>query len=220
MATYAHTVIAGTTDVYEHTIGFEYSRATDIEVFIDGVEIEHGSGAGKYVFSSAGTAITFEDGSEPQTGEELVIKRVTDLSTAAVSFVAGGGATQIDLNGAVEQLRYAVDELQVPAYDSGWQSVDDLVTGAADIEYVHNLGAVPTRVQVQLKCTSGELGYVTGDVIVVGTAPDQLVFPVSTTAFTASWQAANTATSIPNASDGTNDGIDNTKWSYRILAWR
>jgi hypothetical protein len=220
MATYSHTVITPSDDVtVEYTIGFSYARTDDVKVYIDGVEIDRGTDADQWVYSSAGAKITFTSPNHPTSSQTLTIKRVTDISDSTTVYSAGTGFSHTDANAFINQLLYAIDELQVPAFDSGWQSVATLVDGEVDIEYLHGLEAVPTRILIQYKCTDTELGYETGDVITAAEALIGGVFPVSTTAFTATFETI-TDLRFFNVTTGVATTADDAKWSYRILAWR
>ena len=213
MASYSPTSYSGTTGTFEYAIGWPYARSGAVKVYVDGVLDTD------WYFSTSGTKIKWDTPDEPQTGESFVIKRVTDITDAAAVFTNGSGFTQTDINTLANQLLYSIDELQVPAYDSGWLSCATIVTGAVDIEYLHNLGALPTRVQIQYKCTSAEFGYEVGDMI---TDAQSIIgggsFPVSTTAFTALFETINDLYVF--SSLGVAEQATLASWSYRILAWR
>lgn len=213
MATYAPTSYSGTTDVYEYTIGFDYCQSSDVKVYVDDVLDTD------WAFSTAGTKIVWADGLEPQTGESFVIKRVTDISDLAVTYSAGSGFTAPDINKALRQLLYSIDELQVPAFDTGYLTMDALVTGGVDIVYPHNLGAIPTRWQVLLKCTSTELGFATNDIIDYTNIWPSPIVRVTATNIDICEAVADLAQVI-HQTTGIATLIDQTKWSYRIMAWR
>ncbi len=219
MPTYAHTVIAGVTDTYEHPIGFLYSKASDVEVFIDDVLIVQGSGAAEYIFSSAGTKITFTDPNEPQTGETLEIRRRTDISTAVVTFASGGGATKSDLNAAVFQLLRALDELQFPAFEV---TLTLAAMNAGDITTRTNLDDIPTRIEIWWECTSTDLNYSTGTFVNNADLATPLTPRWTSTSvgfvITDSGQSDNVT--FPDISGGAEAAPDETKWSVHIKAWR
>lgn len=216
MPTYSETLINGVTDTYEHTIGFAYLRTSDIRVYIDDVLEAQGSGANKYVFSNGGLSITWLDGSEPQTGESLRIKRVTDISSARIVFAPGGGATANDLNNAVLQLLYAVDELQAPA---DLVTVTLTVLDSGNVTYPHKLGAIPTRFSSQLVCTSADQGYTSGDTLDLCQCDNVPSFK---------WDATNLKTDgdgwdaieIHHATAGTRVSPAIAKWSVAFRSWR
>ena len=217
MATYQHTVIPGTTGVFQHPIGFPYNRVADVRVYVDRVLRNQGSGASDYLFANSGDDILFTTPNEPQTGETLLISRVTDLSTASILYTSGSGVTQRDLNRAVEQLRFAIDELQVPAFDTGAVSLTPVL--AASVPYLHNLGVQPTRLEVTFECTGSNLGYLVGHHLQSSSFIIPLVVVAdSTTIFV---QKANSAIlSLPHALTGVETEINDTKWNYHIRAWR
>lgn len=217
MATYAPTPYDGETGTFQYTIGFPYAQTADVKVYVD-------SGSGwvldtDWYFANAGADIKWDTPDEPQTGETFVIKRVTDISALLVTFASGSGFVGADANTALKQAIYAIDELQVPAFDTGWKSLNTLVAGAADIEYLHNLGATPTRWAVQLKCTSTELGFAVDDVI-DGTSswPSPLV-RVNATKVIANWGVFDDI-QVEALTTFAATLLDQTKWDYRILAWR
>jgi hypothetical protein len=212
MATYAPKAYTGAEDTYAYLITFSYARADDVFVYVDGVLDED------WYFSVSGTKVTWDDGEEPGDDTAILIKRVTDISDAATVFTSGSGFVQADINLVLNQLIYAIDELQVPAFDTGWVPCDDLVDGEVNIEYTHSLGTWPTRYQVQYKCYSAELGYSSGDIVNEAEVLIPAVFAVSTTAFTAFWETM--ADLVMFSSAGIATGADPSKWRYRILAWR
>jgi len=159
MADYAPTQHTGVTDTYEWLINFSYANESDVEVYVEDVLKVQGSGAGKYLFNTAGTKIVFEDGSEPQTGEILIIRRVTDITAARVIYTAGSGFTYDDINAALNQLLYAVDELQVPAFERT-HTLASLI--AADVIVKTSLTALPTRVEVWYETTDTDNGHSAG----------------------------------------------------------
>ena len=217
MPTYAHTVIAGTTGVFEHTIGFGYDRSADVRVYVDRVLRNQGSGATDYLFTTGGTKIIFTTPNEPQTGETLLIVRVTDLSTPTISYTSGSGATQTDLNKALTQMRLALDELQVGAFETQGVSLTPVL--AADVPYTHNLGAVPGRVQVLLECTAADAGYAVGDFVEANIGGLALVVVLDATLITV--HKANSASlTLPHATSGAATTLDDTKWNYHVRAWR
>jgi len=216
MATYAPTVIAATTGVLEYVIGFDYADKTHIKVYVDDVEVAFGFADAEWLLADSGTKIAFVNTFEPQTGSTIIIKRLTDISEALVLFVNGAGLTQIDINAAIAQLLLAVDELQVAAFETGFLAAADLV--GADIVTPHNLGGVPTRTHVTLKCTSTDAGYAANDQAEnVGLVPLAVV-----------WSATECRVLSANAEEltvwhkttGISTTIDPAKWSYRVQAWR
>jgi hypothetical protein len=216
MATYAPKTYAGTTDVYTYTITFPYARKDDLRVFIDDVLIIRGPGANKWQFNTAGTKIIFEDGSEPQDGETLTLRRVTDITDASTVYTAGSGFTYDDINLVLNQLLYAMDELQVAAFDSGWNSAATVESSGYDVP--HNLSGAPSRWQITLWCTSGDAGYTTHDIVEfhsMGESP--LVWWTSTNlrmeTGAASWTIAHGTTAVQTA-------IDTSKWNIRVQGWR
>ena len=213
MATYAPTSYAGTTDTYQYSIGFAYAQAADVKVYVDDVLDTD------WYFANSGADVKWDDGDEPQTGENFVIKRVTDISDLLVTFASGSGFTGPDANKALRQLLYSIDELQVPAFDTGWKTVDAIVTGAADIVYPHNLGAIPTRWKIELKCTSTELGFATGDIIEATSSWPSPLVRVTATNFDAAYKVFDLIQVVHQTSAAATL-IDQTKWSYRIMAWR
>lgn len=214
MATYAPTSIAGTTGVFEHTIGFAYARTDDVKCYIDDVEIDRGSAADEWVYSSSGTKVKFTTPNEPQTGETLVIKRVTDISDAAIAFSAGSGFTDTDGNKALTQLLYAIDELQVPAFEYS-SNVGSIDTAGVITTVPHNLGATPTRVAALLVNVSAELGYVTDDEVFIATEALK-------------WDATNLEISgdildilqIPHFDTAVDTAILPGRWTIVVRAWR
>jgi hypothetical protein len=210
MATYTNKAYNGTTGVFEYEITFPYARGADIFVYVEDAPDTD------WVFSNDGASIIWETPLEPQDGESFVIKRVTDISDAAVIYTNGSGFVHTDINTALNQLLYSVDELQVAAYDSGWNLGADIE--ASGVDEANNLGAVPTRWQISLWCTSSDAGYTTNDIVEfhsMGEAP--LIWWTSTNlrmeTGAASWTIAHGTTAVQTA-------IDTSKWKFRVQAWR
>lgn len=221
MPTYASQVEAGTTGVFEYTLDFPYAKAADIRVFIDGVQRDQGSGGWDYVFTTAGTKILFTTPREPQTGEILEIRRVTDISAANVTFAGGSGATQSDLNAAVKQLLYAVDELQEPAFKASYTLTD---VRAADIAIRSGLDdtAFPTRQEIWLECTTTEENYGAGCWVNHDISKDPL---------TAYWRKLTNPTlyivsasanplSLRSLATGLQFALTSANWSVHFYGWR
>lgn len=217
MATYQHTVIPGTTGVFQHPIGFPYNRVADVRVYVDRVLRNQGSGASDYLFANSGDDILFTTPNEPQTGETLLIVRVTNLATASILYTSGSGVTQRDLNRAVGQLRFAIDELQVGAFETGGVSLTPLI--GADVAYTHNLGGVPGRIQVLLECTGADAGYSAGDFIDANIGNAGLVVVMDSTLITVHKTFA-AAPSVPHGTTGVLSILNDTLWNYHIRAWR
>jgi hypothetical protein len=218
VATYVQTEIAGATDTYGYFIGFSYSRPTDIKVYIDGTEVSQGSGAGKYIFNAARTKVVFEDGSEPQDGETLTIKRVTDISTAVVNFTSGAGVTQADLRALEERLRYSIDELQVAEFDKTFPLTDLYSFGVLITPHPFG-GDKPSRIEYFLVCTSADNGYGSGallDLTQAALIPAMFWDTASFYVADDGWNSFN----IASMSTGARVTPTFAKWSLRVRAWR
>jgi hypothetical protein len=214
MATYALTSHAGATDTYAYAITFAFARKDDVRVYIDNVLIARGSGAGKWQYNTALTEVIFEDGSEPQTGETLVIKRVTDISDAATVYTAGSGFTYDDINLALNQLLYSIDELQVPAFT---YTTTITLAKAAAIQVPHNLGAAPTRMEIQLECLAADWGWVDGDFVPYSDFPGLVTFDATNMNINENVAAKATVCSALNGDAGI---LTAAKWNLIIRAWR
>lgn len=107
---YAPTVIAGTTGLLVHPIGFPYLSVEHVTLTIDTVDLAVGGST--WAFSNEGTEITFVNGQEPATGEDLVISRTTPTDVAPVTFRNGAGITAADLNAASLAPLYAIEEAE------------------------------------------------------------------------------------------------------------
>jgi hypothetical protein len=218
MATYAPTTHAAVASTDDYLIGFPYAQPADVKVYLEGVEVDFGTATDEWSLDATGTKISFGATVGHQDDDVILIKRVTDISGARTTFTRGAGFTAVDGNAAINQLLYSIDELQVPAFDSGFLSCADLVTGAVDIDQYHRLGTWPTRIQIQYKCTASELGYLTGAVI---TGEQVLVggtFPFVETLVIHNFETMNDLTIFSTTGSATQATL--SKWSYRILAWR
>lgn len=221
MAVYAPTQYNGDTGTLEWAIGFPYVQRADLHVYIDGVEITFGDGADEWLFGAAGTSVVFQDGGEPQDGSILLITRNTVLADPVVLFVQGGGVTARNLNTAVAQLLYAIDEFRfdVADYDSGLQSMATVLDAGAPVDFPHGLAATPSRVDCTAICTAADIGYSVGDVV-EGTGGGGIPIKLA-------WDATN-ITVITNGAQfrifhknaTAFQNVDKSKWSLRLRAWR
>jgi hypothetical protein len=216
MATYEPTLHTGVTDTLTWAITFEYARVTDLQVLVEGVEIDLGTADDEWRPSSNGLLIVFVDGFEPQTGESIEIRRVTDISAPVVDWTAGSGFTEIDADLMVSQLIKAIDELQVPAFEHTFTLAE---LDAGDLSTPHNLGATPTRVEYILKCTTTDQAYGENNEIPLLGCNDvpALLWTSSVLAtFSDEWDTID-------AHKGTVAGrgvLNVDKWSLIVRAWR
>jgi hypothetical protein len=216
MPTYTPTSHAGATDTYEYAITFAFARTTDVKVYIDDEEIDLGTDDDQWTLSADGLKVVFVDGWEPKDGETLIIKRVTDISSAIVDWTAGSGFTEVDADNMVLQLLYSIDELQVPAFERTYTLAALEAAGVADY---HVLGAVPTRFSYHLICTTGDLNYIAGNVVDLNQAdnlPPVYWTPTLLITDKDGWDALT----LPHASTGAHGAIDPNDWSLIVRAWR
>jgi hypothetical protein len=99
---YTEPVVTYTGDGVEDTfiVPFPYIVSTDLLVYVDGV-------AATFEVTSD-TEITLDD--VPGNGTEITIRRETDIDDAVVTFTDPGALLADNLNDAINQVRYAVQE--------------------------------------------------------------------------------------------------------------
>jgi len=219
MSTYTTTTHTAAAATFEYLIDFPYARAGDVRVYLNKAEVDQGGAADEWIYSSSGTKITL-GASVGQIDDDLLeIKRVTDISDAATVFTKGAGFTAIDANTVIQQLLYAIDELQFPAYVSTSTMMSSLaVTPFSELT---NLGTAPTRYQVRFHCVGADIGYTTGMVVDIqrATASAFTVYFTPTSLVIPGGAAASTF-ALPHATTNLMTQIDDSKWSLVVTAWR
>jgi hypothetical protein len=209
---YAPTKFEGTTGTFEYTIGFDYAQSSDIKVYVNGVLDTD------WYFTTNGTKIKWDTPDEPQTGEDFIITRVTAVPTQAVEFTNGSGITDTDMNLAMRQCLFAIEELVYPAYTSEVRTVTNLYSTNANA--YHGMGAIPTRWHTYFVCKTADLGYTAGDVV-DGHFVDENIWVY----FTPTQIKMNSGTyygaiKLPHATTRTMTAVDGAKWYVVVKAWR
>jgi hypothetical protein len=225
MPTYAHTTYTTAAATFEYAIGFSYARTDDVKVYLDSgsgeVEIARGSATNQWVYSTSGTKITLGSTVGQGDGDTLRMSRVTDISDAAAVFTDGSGITDDDLNLAINQLLYAIDELQVPAWE--YNETMTTVVAGGDITAKTNLGTtLPTRVQVWLECLDTDAGYSVNNWVLMESSNTPLLirFLPTSPGYCIISDREATAFTVPHVSTGVDTAIDDSKWRLHIRAWR
>jgi hypothetical protein len=221
MATYAHTTHTAVAATFTYAISFSYERTDDVKVYLDDVEIDRGSATDEWIYSGTDNInITLGAAVGHIDDQIITIKRVTDISDAAVVYTNGSGFSHTDINTALNQLLFAIDELQVPAYQYVGATLTTLFS--TPIDELHGLGAAPTRTEVVLACTSSDLGYSSGDFVSIdqSATATTLQYVWNATKLTATSSSAYAAFTIPHKSTRTQGVASGTKWLVIFKAWR
>jgi hypothetical protein len=219
MATYAPTTHTAVATTFTYAISFSYERTDDVRVYLDDVEIARGSATDEWIYSGTDNInITLGAAVGHIDDQVITIKRVTDISDAATVYTNGSGFTHTDINTLANQLLFAIDELQVPAYVSPYRTVVKLYSDPVSEE--HNLGGAPTRWHLHFRCISPEHGYAEGDLVDGHFANIQVWYywTVTHLEMPSSQQYGNVT--LPHATDLNQIAIDEDKWEVVIQAWR
>lgn len=105
-------------------------------------------------------------------------------------------------------------------YDSG----DQTITASGTLTLAHGLGTRPRRVWTQIRCTSAEGGYSSGDYVTVGTAETDSAthrgvnIAPDATNLTVLYGASASTFGVPNKSTRANFPITNGSWRLRVFA--
>jgi hypothetical protein len=209
---YAPTVIAGTTGLLVHPIGFPYLSAEHVRLTIDTVELARG--ASTWEFSNEGTEITFQAGPEPATGEDLVIFRATPTDVAPVTFRNGSGITASDLNDTALAALYAIEELSyhkdvtgvaVPAAGASSPGVKEMAFGTARFYDAY------------LLCTSNDTDFDAGDEVRINeTVGFQIEYDDTWKQYFL-FQATGGGTVLDHSGNAFN--ITEANWTFEMRAW-
>jgi hypothetical protein len=112
-------------------------------------------------------------------------------------------------------------EWATPIFSKGITSADQTITTGGTINIAHGLGAIPSLVVPYLKCTSTDVGYSVGDVVLAPLSNDTYGLGISLTASNVTLMYNNTATCIQilDKSTRNNATIDKTKWVAFVRAY-
>lgn len=109
-------------------------------------------------------------------------------------------------------------------FTASFTSADQTITSAGALTLAHSLGAAPTLVQVQIKCTTAEQGYSIGDVVIVGlsdttNANTGASIVIDATNLTIRFGSNGGAFPLLNKTSGGQVAIVNTSWVAIFKAW-
>lgn len=120
---------------------------------------------------------------------------------------------------------YEVSRSAAPVGVTFYESGGDAPTTGASISLTHGLGGVPRGVNLWLVCTSDDLGYTTGERVLIayntdigGNASRGVATKVTSTQILI--KMGSTATALINFGTGGAGDIDTSKWSLVVTAWR
>lgn len=112
-----------------------------------------------------------------------------------------------------------------PAFTKSYTSSNQTITSAGSLTLAHGLGAMPSLVQVRLKCTTADNGYSVNDELVVnpglssnGGSEGVVVVPDATNLNIRFGSAAG-AFKVLNKGTGAAGPIVNTSWAAIFKAW-
>ena len=113
--------------------------------------------------NSGGTALEFATDISGSGSSGIALTDLSFISDASAS--GSGGVSYNNTNG---QFQYTPPDLSsystIKTYTSGWQSFDNSL-GEETETFNHGLGGMPDIVNFNFKCTTAELGYSVGDIV-------------------------------------------------------
>lgn len=173
----SYTASAAQTDF---TITFEYLSEDHVHVIIDDVETS------EFTIVNSGNTVRLD--AAAAGGEEVVIRRETPTTTALVDFSNGAGLPEEDLDTAVLQLLYALNENVYGAGVAGGNAsaIAAAASAAAAAELVDgiDMGAF-TTLQTDVDTAEAAIVTLQTDLNTAEAAIDAIEAAVPTTSFTA-----------------------------------
>jgi hypothetical protein len=152
-------------------------------------------------------------------------------SAESVSFVPTGNIEAVNVQDAIEisdtRVRDYIDGIVagLPFQKKATAIAEQLMTSAASYTLLHDLGAVPSIVQVRLVCVTAEFGYTPG--YVYGPVSAKSFADGSDTGISFAANATNIRVVIGAAgvrilrlSDGTRQTLTPSNWRLRVEAWK
>lgn len=135
-----------------------------------------------------------------------------DAGAVGTSEIADGSIALADLSAAA-----------TPAFTKSYTSAGQTITSGGTLTLAHGLAAVPTLLQIRLKCTTGEHGYSINDevIVAVGEQPSNRgvsVVPDATNVVIRYGSNAN-AFNVNDKSSGASAAITNANWQMIVRAW-
>jgi len=112
-----------------------------------------------------------------------------------------------------------------PALTKSYTSANQTITAAGALTLAHGLGTMPLLIQARMKCLSSEVGYTTGDEVIInpcvngsGTGQALTIVPDATNLNIRIPQAANSIV-IANKGTGVTATITDANWALIFRAW-
>lgn len=129
-------------------------------------------------------------------------------------------AATLDLSGKTLTLPAA----NTPAFTKSYTSPNQTISQAGALTLAHSLGAMPTLIQVRLKCLTAELGYSIGDEVIWQlnhsglTSRGVMVSPDATNLNVKFGNNANPFILLSKTT-GTEGNVTNANWAAIFKAW-
>lgn len=111
-----------------------------------------------------------------------------------------------------------------PAFTKSYTSANQTISQAGSLTLAHSLGAMPSMVQVRLKCLTAELGYSIGDEVIWhlnhsgGTSRGVAIIPDATNLNIRFGNNANPFILL-NKTTGSEANVTNANWAAIFKAW-
>lgn len=150
------------------------------------------------------------------------------LATRAIvgQGIAVGAATDGDKgSGTVNAVEYYKNGTALPLTKS-YSSTAQTITSAGTLTLAHGLGTIPLLIQARLVCVTGEVGYSTGDEVMIavgahdGAGVNRGVAVIAdSTNLTIRYGSNATALLLVHKTAGTTAGATNANWTFHIRAW-
>ena len=122
---------------------------------------------------------------------------------------------------------YDGTQFNLLAVPSRFTSSAQTITAAGALTIAHGLGAIPTLIQVRIKCTTGEHGYSTGDEVLVpgtqqaagGDFDRGLSIVPDATNLNVRFGSGGNTIPVNNKTTGNGVGITTANWQIYFRAW-
>jgi hypothetical protein len=213
------------TTVQSWAKGADIASATTVVLGTDGnsFDITGNTGPIGTITVAAGTWFAFQFDSTPTLthGSTLVLPGATDFTAAAgdvLMFFAHAANQATCMGYALASGKAIVAPIVLPS--PNFSTTSATVAADTQLDIAHSIGALPSLVQVYLKCTSADLSYAADDHVLINTditlADRGVVVMIDTTNVTI---VTGVQIDLINQNTFNTAAIDVTKWDWVVRAW-
>lgn len=166
-------------------------------------------------------------GTTQLAGDSVTAGKIVD-GAVGTSEIDDGAVGDADLAATLDlsAKTLTLPPANTPALTVSYTSPNQTITAAGALTLAHGLGAMPTLVQLRLKCLTAELGYSIGDEIIANPTTDDgttsrgiSIVPDATNVNVRFGSNANLY-ALLNKGTGTRATITNANWALIVKAWK